>query len=118
MLRVTMIQPEDHPMPRRLVTIVVLTAALLVPHLAAAQKLIFIVRHAERADGDMRNEKDPPLSTAGEARAEKLATMLADADIKAIYVSEFRRTQDTARPLASRLKLTPQRVPPTDEALV
>ena len=34
-----------------------------------------------------------------------LAAMLGDSRIRAIYVTEYRRTQDTARPLAARLGL-------------
>ena len=45
---------------------------------------------------------DPLLSSAGEARAARLATMLAEAGVKAIYASEFRRTQDTGKPLAAK----------------
>jgi phosphohistidine phosphatase SixA len=63
---------------------------------AAAQSTIFIVRHAEKADAS----KDPDLSEAGRARAEVLARMLRDANITAIYVTEFKRTQQTAAPLA------------------
>ncbi|HEX8281349.1 MAG TPA: phosphoglycerate mutase family protein, partial [Chthoniobacterales bacterium] len=63
-----------------------------------AQATIFIVRHAEKAtSGD---PKDPDLSDAGRVRAEALATTLRDADIKAIYVSEFKRSRQTAEPLA------------------
>ena len=87
-----------------------LLLCLIVPWPAAAQQLVYLVRHAERADGgagagSMTSENDPPLSKAGEERAARLAAMLADARITALYATEYRRTQDTAKPLAARLGL-------------
>jgi len=87
------------------------------PAAAHAQKLVFVVRHAERADSgatQMQAQADPPLSPAGEARAAKLAGMLADAGIEAIYATEFRRTRDTAKPLSVKLGLTIQQVTSRD----
>lgn len=66
---------------------------------ASAQSTIFIVRHADRADAS----NDADLSDAGRTRAEALAKMLNDANITAIYATEFRRTQQTAAPLAQAL---------------
>ena len=75
--------------------------------------MVIVVRHAERADGGAGASTgmtgapaDPLLSAAGEARATKLATMLADSGVKAIFTTEFRRTQDTGKPLAAKLGLT------------
>ena len=88
--------------------------SLLMPAPAAAQKLVILARHAERADGGAMSgtaEKDPPLSKAGEARAAKLAAMLADSAVTAIFATEFKRTQDTAKPLAAKLGLTVQAIP-------
>jgi phosphohistidine phosphatase SixA len=75
---------------------------------AAADQVIFVVRHAERADGAaapppagmMAN--DPPLSPAGQDRAKKLAALLASAEIKHIFTTEYQRTRQTAAPLAER----------------
>ena len=67
---------------------------------AAAQSTIFIVRHAEKAES---GGTDPDLSEPGKARAESLANILKDAGITAIYTTEFKRTQETAAPLAKIL---------------
>ena len=69
---------------------------------ATAESTIFIVRHGERAD----SSNDSDLSVAGRARAEALAKMLSDAKITAIYGTEFKRTQQTAAPLAKALGIT------------
>lgn len=87
-----------------------LLLALLVATPLAAQRTVFLVRHAERADTlpgmSPTMSADPDLSEAGRARAESLATALRDANITAIYATEFKRTQQTAGPLAKALGLT------------
>jgi len=109
---------------RTLISGAMLVAMTLIPALASAQKMVILTRHAERADGltTMMTASgapaDPPLSAAGTARAEKLAAMLADANITAIFTTEFRRTKDTAAPLAAKLKLTPEAVPAAQTAAV
>jgi broad specificity phosphatase PhoE len=90
-----------------------------VPIDAEAQRLVLLVRHAERADGGvppagMQAPADPDLSAEGHARAGRLATMLAEAGITRIFVTEFRRTVQTANPLATRLALTPDRIASAD----
>ena len=79
---------------------------------ATAQSTIFIVRHAEKAD----STKDSDLSEAGRARAEALAKMLKDKNITAIYATEFKRTQQTAAPLAKALGVTPTVLPAKDNS--
>lgn len=52
--------------------------------------VIFAVRHGEKAhDGTM----DPPLATAGEARAERLGKLMAHAGIDHIFTTPFVRTR-------------------------
>jgi broad specificity phosphatase PhoE len=79
---------------------------------AAAQSTIFFVRHAEKA----ANGNDSDLSDAGRARAESLANTLKDAGVSAIYVTDLKRTQQTAAPLARMLHLDPTIVPAKDSA--
>jgi phosphohistidine phosphatase SixA len=72
---------------------------------AAAQPIVFIVRHAERADAGMAAAKvpgaDPDLSGAGVARANSLAAMLEDARIRTVITTEFKRTKQTGEPVAT-----------------
>jgi 2,3-bisphosphoglycerate-dependent phosphoglycerate mutase len=74
-----------------------------------ATTTIVVVRHAEK---ELSSIDDPPLSTAGEARAAELARMFGDGGpgdrVGAIYVTATRRSQQTAAPLAQRLGVTPQ----------
>lgn len=71
---------------------------------AASTTTVFVMRHAEKA---ALPEDDPPLSPAGEARALALAEHFGRAPkglgLDCIIVSEFKRSQDTVRPLAIRL---------------
>jgi hypothetical protein len=65
--------------------------------------MIFLVRHAETASADPNGG----LSAVGEKRAQCLAKMLKEAGIKQIFVTEAKRTQETAAPLAKALNVTP-----------
>ena len=105
-------------MKPRLILVFASLSLAVVPSVASAQKLVIIVRHAERADAGMASkETDPALSAAGTARAARLSTVLADAGIKAIYVTQYKLTQDTARPLAGKLNIKVDATPLSGEAL-
>jgi broad specificity phosphatase PhoE len=99
-------------MMARRMTGVLFLAMTLVPSVSFAQKMVILTRHAERADGAATmgsvGGSDPKLSPAGAARAEKLLAMLGEANIAAIFTTEFARTRDTAAPLASKLKVAPE----------
>ncbi len=71
-------------------------------NLAEAQEAIFLVRHAEKA-GPGRT--DPPLTEAGQRRAKALAGVLKDAGIDVIFVSKWKRTAQTAKPVAEALNV-------------
>lgn len=86
----------------------------------AQDPAIFIVRHAERSDSPAGSPAatpaDPALSDAGRARAAALAVVLKDAQITAIYATEFKRTQLTALPLARAMGLGISTIPAKDTA--
>ena len=76
----------------------------------AFPRYVILVRHAEREwEGE-----DPPLTATGETRAQALAATLRDAGVTAIITTQWRRTRDTATPLASLLRITPEVVPVYD----
>lgn len=62
---------------------------------------VVIVRHAEKVD----NSADPDLNEVGRKRALTLARLLSEADIAALFSSQYKRTQQTLAPLASELDL-------------
>ena len=78
---------------------------------ALAQPPIFIVRHAEKAEANAANPKDPDLSATGRARAQALAETLKDAGIGAIFVTEYKRTRQTAEPTADLRAIEPVTIP-------
>jgi len=65
----------------------------------AGTTVVYLVRHAEKA---AEPGSDPRLSEAGKARAQALATTLADSGVQLILVTPYRRTRDTAEPLADK----------------
>jgi broad specificity phosphatase PhoE len=81
-----------------------LIAFLFVPAQAFSAVTVFLTRHAERAGGG----DDDSLSPAGRERADLLARMLSDAGIQKVFVSEYKRTQETAAPIARKLNLAPE----------
>ncbi|MFL6537477.1 MAG: phosphoglycerate mutase family protein [Chthoniobacterales bacterium] len=89
------------------------TAALLwcASSVAHASPVVFVVRHAEKASA---TDKDPDLSAAGHKRADELARVVKDAELRAIFATEFKRTQQTAASTANATHLSPIIVPASD----
>ena len=65
---------------------------------------IYLVRHAEK-HATPADPKNPGLSECGESRAESLARILADTKLEKVYSTDYRRTRETALPVASQLSL-------------
>lgn len=78
-------------------------AALLTVGAAPALPVIYVTRHYDTPAG----ERDPDLTPTGAARAKALARWFGDKKLAAIYVTDFRRTRQTAAPLAAARRLTP-----------
>ncbi len=71
---------------------------------AAQPKTVILVRHAEKMVVPPEN-KDPDISLQGEARGKEIARMFGSSGITAIYATQFKRTQQTVKPLAERLRV-------------
>jgi broad specificity phosphatase PhoE len=87
---------------------ILMLAAAVVYWNSATTTTIVLIRHAEKQIGTI---DDAPLSPQGEQRATRLAQMFGDPEafgrVKQIYVTDTRRTQQTAAGLAQRLGLKP-----------
>jgi broad specificity phosphatase PhoE len=97
---------------RRRIQVIIIYSAIAVGlawffELQATTTVIF-VRHAEKA---LVPADNPGLSDAGKRRAAELARQLVDADVvpglgvDAIYSTSYRRTEETAQPVATALGL-------------
>jgi len=84
---------------------------LLLAAAANATPVIFIVRHAEKTSS---GGKDPELSVEGQKRADALANILKDSQVAAVFVTEFKRTQETAAPTARAAHVSPTVIPAGD----
>ncbi|MEX0975821.1 MAG: phosphoglycerate mutase family protein [Woeseia sp.] len=84
-----------------------------------ATTTIIFVRHAEK---ERVPPDDPDLSEAGQRRVAELTRQLVDADVvagvDAIYSTPYKRTLQTAQPLADALDLPVQRYDPHDNDAV
>jgi phosphohistidine phosphatase SixA len=66
---------------------------------------VYLVRHAEKETTP--GLADPPLTPAGEQRAQALRDALQSQPISLIYTSDTKRTRATVAPLAAVKKLEP-----------
>jgi len=91
----------------------ILALPLFLATAAHAAPVVFMVRHAEKAS---TGGKDPDLSPQGQKRADALANILKDSQITSVFVTEFKRTQETAAPVAKAAQVSPTVVPANDIA--
>lgn len=78
---------------------------------ANAAPTVFVVRHAEKAS---TGGSDPDLSPQGQKRADALAYILKDSQVTSVFVTELKRTQETAAPTAKAAHVTPIVIPAND----
>jgi broad specificity phosphatase PhoE len=87
----------------RQLVVVLLAQACAAPQAAriapipVAGTTVVVVRHAEKSTDDPR---DPSLSAIGQQRARDLGAVLMDAGVTDVYVTQYKRTRQTAEPLA------------------
>ena len=86
------------------------SACATTPAEPADQPVFYVMRHLHTPAG----ERDPDLTAEGQRQAALLAGRFAGEAPATIYVSDFRRTRQTAAPLAARLGLTPIVYDPAD----
>lgn len=75
---------------------------------SATTTTVVLLRHAEKQPGTI---DDAPLTPQGEQRAARLAQMFGDGEkfgrVQKIYITDTKRSQQTAEELAQRLNLKP-----------
>ncbi|WP_343519568.1 phosphoglycerate mutase family protein [Sphingomonas sp.] len=76
----------------------------------AEEAPIYVTRHYDTPAG----QPDPDLTPQGKARADQLAAWFYGRTLKAIYVSDFKRSRQTAAPLAAAVGVTPETYDPKD----
>jgi len=84
----------------------ILAAVLVFAYYATFRRpvtTVILVRHAEKVIDP--NNPDVDLNADGQDRAQELVRMFGDSGINAIYATQYKRTQETVKPLADRLGL-------------
>lgn len=85
----------------RFSTIVLALLLSFAANALAQEKLIILVRHAEKADA---TSSDPELSAVGRERAQRLMKAIGKYRPGAFYATSFKRTRETVTPLAVKRK--------------
>jgi broad specificity phosphatase PhoE len=90
---------------------VVLLATLAVPAATAGDgPAIYVMRHLNTPEG----ERDPDLTAAGQESARALVQWFEGKPLTAIYVSDYKRTRQTAEQVAAAREITVQVYDPAD----
>lgn len=88
--------------------------------LTACSHTYYVVRHAEKATPSpgltMSTPNDPPLSAAGEQRAQALLNILKDKKVRVIFSTNTIRTRSTAEPLSRQTGVSIQTYGPRPDS--
>jgi 2,3-bisphosphoglycerate-dependent phosphoglycerate mutase len=122
-MRATTEQDRKRLRRRRRIQVIIIYTAIAIGLAwffeSQATTTIIFVRHAEKMQAP---PDDPGLSEAGQRRVAELTRQLRDADvvagIDAIYSTPYRRTQETAQPIADALDLPINTYDPSDTEAV
>jgi broad specificity phosphatase PhoE len=90
--------------------LLVILACLVASPALAKDPPIYVTRHYDTPAG----ERDPDLLPQGKARAGNLAKCFKGKKLRAIYISDFKRTRQTAAPLAAERGIAPEIYDPRD----
>jgi broad specificity phosphatase PhoE len=77
---------------------------------SAASSRLLLVRHGESTwnrERRIQGQLDPPLTERGQEQAREIADRLAGHGVVAMYCSDLRRVQQTARPIAEAVDAEP-----------
>lgn len=98
-------------LPTRSVVVIAAVLWLATASAASAYQGVFVVRHAEKASA---TDPDTVLSMQGEDRALALARLLRNSKVKQVFVSDTKRTAQTAEAFTDQHGLTPTVHPAKD----
>lgn len=73
---------------------------------------IILIRHAEKADDGTKN---PPLSSEGVLRAQKLNALFADIKIDSLYATQYKRTEQTLEVVSKNRNIKISNYNPSDK---
>ena len=76
---------------------------------------VILIRHAEKQND---GTKDPSLTPEGKTRAEKIGAMLKETKVDAVYSTSYKRTRETAFPIASGKQLEVQTYEPMKKEVI
>jgi len=85
-----------------LLLVLLITQQVIIAQSTEESFTIYLVRHAEKEVADADMTKNPRLTKCGSLRAESIANFLSAVELKAVYSTDYIRTQKTAGPTSTQ----------------